>query len=119
MKKSVAILTALGLGATALAVLGKKMLKNDGEATCQPSSSPLVEQTPEQMPTLEEKSKKTDPVMPLSMCYFTQAGTVWHADRECFYIKTAAEIFSATPEHAMLSGKAKPCSRCVKLHNAE
>lgn len=115
MKKRVAILTLLGVGAAALAVLGRKMSKNEEkEAEEQSTDTPLIEPCENTAETA-----KTDTVMPLFACFYTEKGTVWHADRDCFYIRTAAEIFSDHLEGAHLAGKNKPCSHCAKLHNAE
>lgn len=115
MKKTAVLFAALGVGAAALAVLSRKMTKNEEKAVAEQVPEAPVSELPENAPEMAE----TDTVMPLSACFYTESGTVWHADRDCFYIKTAAEIFSDSPEGARLAGKQKPCSRCAQLHNAE
>ena len=96
MKKSVAILAGLGLGAAALAFFSKKMPQNEEKAKQEKElEAPRVatDKTVEELP-------KTNTVTALSACFYTPNSVVWHADRECFYIRTAAEILSGNLESA-------------------
>lgn len=130
MKRSTAILSLLGLGAAALAVLGVKareLKKMEEEKepleSCPEEEIKAIEAALEEemVTTVPEKEniKKTDTVMPLSCCFYTTNGVVWHADRDCYYIKTAAEIYSGSLESAKMAGKLRPCANCCAAHSAE
>ena len=61
------------------------------------------------------EAEPEEPV-PLETCYYTENGTVWHADRECAYLKRSKNVLNGSVEGAAIAGKTRPCSSCAAAY---
>ena len=46
--------------------------------------------------------------------YWTEKGSVWHTLRDCSYLSESQNVFEGSMDNAVVAGKERPCSRCVK-----
>ena len=67
-----------------------------------------------------EETQKSVNLIPYSensvkdIVYWVENGSVWHLRTSCGYIKDGSDLFYGSEEDALLCGKEKVCSNCVK-----
>ncbi len=44
--------------------------------------------------------------------YWTEGGTVYHRDRDCYHLKKAETVVEGSVKHARKEGKERVCSAC-------
>lgn len=119
MKRSLLFMACLGICALFLTACTKEKAFSAGtEMTAEElrlyRERLLAEQeaeNTEQAPA-PEVSDETE----LSVCYYTTNGSVWHADRNCSYLKRSQNVLEGSVEGAAIAGKTRPCSSCAAAY---
>ncbi len=115
MKKSLLMMACLGICAFVLTSCSK----DHGFSAGNEMSGEELEKYREQLlaEQNEEKADEQEPEEPadepLEVVYYTENGTVWHADRNCSYLKRSQNVLEGSVEGAAIAGKTRPCSACA------
>ena len=130
MKKSLLLMACIGVCACVLAACAKDKAFSAGteltadeirayrerlqaERLAKEEAENAPEEAPDVAPdeTVEEESDEA-----LEVCYYTENGSVWHADRDCSYLKRSQNVLSGSVEGAAIAGKNRPCSSCAAAY---
>ena len=116
MKKSLLLMTCIGVCALVLAACNKESKFSAGEEMnaeeARAYREKLLAEQEVTEKTVEDEATEGESAFP-DICYYTETGGVWHASRSCSYLKNADRVLESSPESAELAGKARPCSRCA------
>ena len=126
MKRSLLFMACLGLCACLLTACAKK---TDFSAGTEMTAEEL-RQYREKLLAQKEQAKQEEsaedvgaekPVTDLAdlICYYTENGSVWHADRNCSYLKRSQNVLEGSAEGAAIAGKSRPCSGCAAAYIEE
>ena len=63
-------------------------------------------------PTTEDATKEPSPNREPVTVYWTEEGSVYHSDKNCYHLKSAKSVRSGTLLTARMNGKEKACSHC-------
>ena len=116
MKKSLLLMAFLGICAFVLTSCSKDHgfsagTEMSGDELEKYRAQLLAEQAKEEQPADPEPEEPADEA--LSVVYYTENGTVWHADRNCSYLKRSQNVLEGSVEGAAIAGKTRPCSACA------
>lgn len=135
MKKSVLLLTCIGVCAMLLAACGKgekfsagtemnadearayreKLLaEQEAEKAAQKEES-TAPNTEEPAQNTEENAQPGEVALP-AVCYYTEKGSKWHASADCHYLQNSKEILQGSVDSACYAGKSQPCSGCASMY---
>lgn len=73
----------------------------------------ILEQMKETETAEAEPSTETESTLPQEV-YWTENGTVWHADKSCGHISKKQELQCGSVEAAVSFGKERGCSFCTE-----
>lgn len=130
MKKSLLMMACLGICAFVLTscakdsgfsagteMSGEELEKYRGQLlAAQDADKEPAASEKEDVPTISDQEKEE---AELSVVYYTENGTVWHAERDCSYLKRSQNVLEGSVEGAAIAGKTRPCSSCAKAYKEE
>ena len=123
--KKLLMRACLGICALALAACAKERGFSAGTEMSAEELKAYRERLLAQQAEAEQKEEPAAPEAPaeedelLDVCYYTQNGTVWHADRNCSYLKRSQNVLQGSVEGAAIAGKTRPCSSCAAAYTEE
>ena len=116
MKKSLLFMACLGLCACLLTACAREEGFSAGtEMTAEELRlyrEKLLAQK-EEAPAEKEPEDEAPTDVSELVCYYTENGSVWHADRNCSYLKRSQNVLEGSVEGAAIAGKERPCSGCA------
>lgn len=88
-------------------------------AACTPTEDPGESLSPEGLASLSaelfteaEMPDEADGFHNREVVYWTEGGTVYHRDRDCYHLKRAEAVTEGSVKHARKEGKERVCSAC-------
>ena len=122
MKKSLLFMACVGICACFLTACGRdKSFSAGTEMSAEELRlyrERLLAQKEQEAPA-EPEEPEQEPLEELDTCYYTENGTVWHADRNCSYLKRSQNVLEGSVEGAAIAGKTRPCSSCAAAYIEE